>query len=513
MKYVRYARYVLLALVIAMYVRGVAQETPEGVTIHVIQRGETLYSIAISYGVRVNDLARLNGIVNVGNIQIGQRLLVPTGEIDRPSVPDTHVVQPGETLRSIANFYGLSMEDVAVMNEIANPNTIYVGQKIRLLADSTPQSTTEVTETESAPAETVPPATPDTQVAPTATEPVIPTEIPPTAVTEESSNLIHVVQRGETLFRIAQQYGQTVNDLTRANSIGDPTLIYAGQRLIIPGYEAPEVAVDLPTPFTSIDVTPQTLVEGKTVRFRVSTAVPTLISGVFLGRELSIGSDETHTLHTILQGIPLFTEPGVYPLELVAVGMDNGETAGYSLNVQIVAGPYGREYIRLLAGRDGLLDPAVEQAELTLLENVTRPFTEPRYFEGQMGLPAAATIISPFGTRRSYNGGPFDRFHSGTDFAGAPGTPIIATAPGRVVLADTLNVRGLATVIDHGWGIYTGYWHQSQQNVQVGDVVTTGQVIGTIGSTGRVTGAHLHWELWVGGVPVDPMQWVQFAFL
>jgi murein DD-endopeptidase MepM/ murein hydrolase activator NlpD len=129
-----------------------------------------------------------------------------------------------------------------------------------------------------------------------------------------------------------------------------------------------------------------------------------------------------------------------------------------------------------------------------------------------MGLPAAATVISPFGTRRSFNGGGFDRFHSGTDFAGAPGTPVLAAAPGIVVLAASLNIRGNATVIDHGWGVFTGYWHQTEQFVSVGDYVTIGQPIGTIGATGRVSGAHLHWELWVNGVPVDPMQWVLQSF-
>ncbi|MGV2437612.1 MAG UNVERIFIED_CONTAM: M23 family metallopeptidase [Anaerolineae bacterium] len=71
---------------------------------------------------------------------------------------------------------------------------------------------------------------------------------------------------------------------------------------------------------------------------------------------------------------------------------------------------------------------------------------------------------------------------------------------------------GKATLIDHGWGVYTGYWHQNEIYVQLGERVQVGQVIGTIGSTGRVTGAHLHWEIWVNGVPTDPMQWVQESF-
>jgi murein DD-endopeptidase MepM/ murein hydrolase activator NlpD len=76
------------------------------------------------------------------------------------------------------------------------------------------------------------------------------------------------------------------------------------------------------------------------------------------------------------------------------------------------------------------------------------------------------------------------------------------------VFASPWTVRGNATIIDHGWGVYSGFWHQSKFNVQAGDVVEQGQVIGEVGGTGRVTGAHLHWELWVNGVQVDPMDWL-----
>jgi len=70
-------------------------------------------------------------------------------------------------------------------------------------------------------------------------------------------------------------------------------------------------------------------------------------------------------------------------------------------------------------------------------------------------------------------------------------------------------VRGNATIIDHGWGIYSGMWHQSKINVEVGQMIKAGDVIGLVGGTGRVTGAHLHWELWVNGIQVDPMDWLE----
>lgn len=475
----------------------VAQEASPNVTIHVVQRGETLFRIAQRYGLTVDDLVRLNGITNPSNILVGQRLLVPNETAVSADIPtQNHTVRPGETLRSIAQFYGVTVQDLAALNQITNPDTIYAGQVLKIQGSASGEARTTIE---------TPASQPPTQA---------PTITPPGAQTvAAASGTIHVVQRGETLFRIATQYGVTVNQLASINNIADPTLIYAGQQLVIPNVESPQAAaLDLPAPLTGLDVMPQTLVEGQTVRFRLTTSRPALITGSFLGRNLNEGVEQEKTVHTILQGIPIFTQAGVYPLTLTITD-ETGQQTPFSMNLQIVSGRYGSEYITLLADRSGLLDPTVETNEQNLVAGIMSTFNPIRAFSGTMGLPAAATVISRFGTRRAYNGGAFDRFHAGTDFAGAPGTPILAAAPGRVVLADTLNVRGNATIIDHGWGVFTGYWHQSQIYVQLGDEVSAGQVIGTIGATGRVTGAHLHWELWVGGAPVDPMQWVRLPFM
>jgi murein DD-endopeptidase MepM/ murein hydrolase activator NlpD len=460
---------------VLIYLPLAAQDT-NAVTIHVVQRGENLFRIALAYGTTVDELAHLNGILDPGSIQVGQRLLVPANVAVSPA--QTHMVQAGETLRSIAELYGITVEGLAAANNIADVNSIYVGQILTITS-------------------TIPPTA----------------EIAPPALSQPPpASLIHIVQPGETLFRIATQYGLSVNEVASANSLSDPTLIYPGQQLMIPGVEPPQLALDLPTPITSLQVNPLILVEGNTGRFRLTTAAPVSVSAVFLGRTLAVISEENNTVHTMLVGVPVFTEAGIYPLAVTVVD-NGGVSTTVNANVQIVAGGYGSENITLLADRTNLLDPAVEQAEQNLIQEVMSAFTPIRYFDGPLGLPAAATVISPFGTRRSYNGGGFDRFHSGTDFAGAPGTPVLAAAPGVVVLTSALNVRGIATVIDHGWGVFTGYWHQAEQFVSVGDYVTTGQPIGTIGATGRVSGAHLHWELWVSGVPVDPMQWVVQSFV
>ncbi|MCA9912181.1 MAG: M23 family metallopeptidase, partial [Anaerolineae bacterium] len=158
------------------------------------------------------------------------------------------------------------------------------------------------------------------------------------------------------------------------------------------------------------------------------------------------------------------------------------------------------------------LAPAVQENEFAILRSITSTITPERYHEGLFSIPAAAAMNAPYGTRRSYNGGPVNNFHSGADFASAPNTPIFAAGNGVVVLADTLNIRGNTIVIDHGWGIYTLYAHQTSFNVSVGDRVITNQTIGFAGSTGRVTGPHLHWEVWVNGVPVNPITWTQRTF-
>ncbi len=162
------------------------------------------------------------------------------------------------------------------------------------------------------------------------------------------------------------------------------------------------------------------------------------------------------------------------------------------------------------------IDPAVTKPEDAEWTALAMPFTPEKYWEGQFQSPAPPPFSdcwpSTFGNRRSYNGSAYIYFHTGLDFCGGVGVEILAPASGVVVFAGPLTVRGNATMIDHGWGIYSGYMHQSEILVKVGDHVQPGQVIGLVGGTGRVTGPHLHWEIWAGGVQVDPMDWLEQIF-
>jgi murein DD-endopeptidase MepM/ murein hydrolase activator NlpD len=93
----------------------------------------------------------------------------------------------------------------------------------------------------------------------------------------------------------------------------------------------------------------------------------------------------------------------------------------------------------------------------------------------------------------------------GTDFAGAQGTPIKAINRGVVRIVDRFYLGGNVVYVDHGAGLVTAYLHQSRTDVAVGDTVERGEVIGRVGSTGRVTGPHLHLILRYGTLTLDPM--------
>jgi len=197
------------------------QETETDVTIHVVQRGETLFRIALRYGLTIDDLSRANGLSNPNNIQVGQRLLIPSLE-EAPQEGIIHTVESGETLQSIAAQYGVAIEQLVSANNLPSMDRINVGQ---LLSIPQPESVPLSTQT--------------------------PTAVPTQVSSETVSTIIHTVQPGETLFRIATRYGVTVNEMVAANDLSDPTLIYAGQQLIIPGFTPPQLTVDLPSQITS----------------------------------------------------------------------------------------------------------------------------------------------------------------------------------------------------------------------------------------------------------------------
>lgn len=118
--------------------------------------------------------------------------------------------------------------------------------------------------------------------------------------------------------------------------------------------------------------------------------------------------------------------------------------------------------------------------------------------------PVHGRISGRFGSGRIYNGQP-GAGHSGMDIAAPAGTPVKAPAAGVITLADDLYITGGTILLDHGHGVTSNFLHLSRIDVEVGDSVEQGEVIGMVGATGRATGPHLHWGMNWFDVRVDPL--------
>jgi len=255
-----------------------------------------------------------------------------------------------------------------------------------------------------------------------------------------------------------------------------------------------------------LEIVPAVAVQGRTVQVWVKTGGEASLRGEFDGRPLFFVGEAGD--YRALIGVPAMAALGPYPLDLRAA---TGQLeASLHAMLYVAEGDFGLQYITLSDEKAGLLDADLVAQEAQRIREVTTQATLPGLWQGKFGVPLAGTpaISAPFGGRRSYNGGPATSYHAGVDYSAGGGELVYCPARGRVVLAEPLHVRGNAVVIDHGRGVMSGYWHLSQINVTVGQAVEQGEVLGLVGSTGLSTGAHLHWEMRVMGVPVDPLQWV-----
>lgn len=146
----------------------------------------------------------------------------------------------------------------------------------------------------------------------------------------------------------------------------------------------------------------------------------------------------------------------------------------------------------------------IDRENATAREIGERSHETPTLWTAPFIHPRESVITSPFGSGRMFNGTLTSR-HLGVDFRGKTGEPIVAANRGVVALVDNFFLAGNVVYIDHGRGIVTAYFHMSKTLVAAGDTVERGQQIGLVGSTGRVTGPHLHWSARYGAITVNPL--------
>jgi hypothetical protein len=319
---------------------------------------------------------------------------------------------------------------------------------------------------------------------------------------------------GETLLELAVRQNSDPWTLSALNNLSGTWDALPGDIFYSPSGSSFPTASGLPSAFISAEVKSLPLKQGGTAEIIVQPINGATLSGFLVDHSLHF-FDMGDGRQVALQGVHAMLEPGVYPLRLDAT-LPDGSVQSYEQMVLVDSGNY--RLVGISVNDPTTLDPAVTEPENQKILSIVNPVTAHRYWQELFRIPVddvPNNISAEFGQRRTYNNGLLNGWHSGVDYCVCSEVhpfDIYAPAPGMVVFTGFLTVRGNATIIDHGWGIYSGYWHQEKSYVSVGDLVTAGQLIGKIGGTGRVTGPHLHWEIWVNGVQVNPLDWLEVLF-
>ena len=428
--------------------------------IYIVQAGDTLSFIASRFNVSLNELIAANPTIDPNFLNQGQQVVIP-GLEGVSGVLETEVVSFGDSFRSLSRRIQVPDLQLIKLNRLVSPSELYVGISM----------------------------------------------IVPVQDGKAQYNARTSADIGESLFEIAIKQGSDPWTLATINKLDGAWSALPGDILYSPTGND-DGATGLPPAFISASIEPLPMIQGGTETVHVQLKEGFTASGTLV--DLPLRFFQFNNEQVALQGIHALLKPGVYPLRVEAVD-PIGNKQSFEQMVLVTSGNY---YSEELYVPPETIDPAVTEPESNQIISVTSITTATRYWEGIFTSPSVYPdeFTSRYGTRRSYHGISSDLtiegFHTGLDFAGGEGLQIFAPAPGQVVFAGALTVRGNATIIDHGWGIYSGFWHQSESYVNAGDFVEKGQVIGLVGGTGRVTGAHLHWEVWVNGVQVNPLDWL-----
>jgi murein DD-endopeptidase MepM/ murein hydrolase activator NlpD len=436
------------------------QATPVSGPTYIVASGDSLTLIANRFGVKLDDLMSANGITDPNQIFIGQPLIIP-GLEGISGILVTELIAYGETLRSISRQHQVSEELLRRLNKVTSPAELYAGVGFVL---PKPEEAQQLLSTRSS------------------------------------------LDSGESLLELSIRQGTSPWTLTQQNSLAGTWDGIPGEVLFGASGTSEPIASGLPPVFQNVELRDAPFKQGGTAEITVLTDPDVQLSGTLVDKPLNFFPGENGT-QVALQGIHAMLTPGPYPLQLIAT-LPDGSKQTYEQNVLIRSGFYPNDPVLIVD--PSFIDPAVTEPENEQVASIVATTSPTKYWSGIFTSPAAFPdcFTSRFGNRRAYNNNDFIYFHTGLDFCGGEGLPITAPADGVVVFAGPLTVRGNATIIDHGHGVFTGYWHQSEIFVKEGEKVTRGQQIGLVGGTGRVTGAHQHFEVWVNGIQVDPIDWL-----
>ena len=437
----------------------VLAQQPDTYPIYIIQSGDTLGLVAEKFGTTVNEILAVNTIQNSNFLNVGMRINIP-GYPGISGILEIKTLGLGETLDFISQKYHIKANQLAALNRITSISDLYAGSQLIVPVpekqDETPQATSYFMK--------------------------------------------------QSLIETSMLTGTSPWSIMLNNSMQNQWDGLPGDEYVSPVGSTP---LNI-SPITEITITPLPLVQGATEVIHVKTSRPLSLTADLSGHQIGFFQNGENEYYA-MEGIHALDAPGLKYFQVTSTET-NAKNILISQPILLVEGNFIQEAVN---GVDpNTIDPVEIKKEDDIL-NAISTTSSTKLWNGPFKFPVDDPCPgSTFGNRRSYNNGAYHYYHTGVDFSvcKANNLNIYAAAPGVVIYTGLLPSKGNYTLIDHGWGVYSGYAHQSQFKVQVGDHVNTGDIIGIIGQTGRALGPHLHWEVWVNHIPIDPLVWTQRNF-
>jgi len=312
--------------------------------------------------------------------------------------------------------------------------------------------------------------------------------------------------------RQEQEQQPAADEQAQADRSSDPEMAQAAPEQADPDEPKQEVEVE---PAAQLDseplpiaiLTPDAIRQGEAVVLTVDSAEASAVVATVEGRSWNL-AESSPGLWWGLLAIPRDADTGAADVVVDLYGAGGSWLLALTSSLIVIANPAPLEEI-ILGGTGVAPDPAAVERDIAVRFVEHTAVSGPARWDAPWMLPVEGEVTGVFGALRSYDGVQSEGWHHGHDIAAQHGDPIVAPAPGVVVWTGELVLHGIGVILDHGAGVYSGYWHMSSIAVGEGDEVAPGDWLGNIGSTGLSTGPHLHWEVIVQGIDVDPVQWTR----
>lgn len=460
---------IIIALILLFSLAGaVSAQDGNELPVYVVQPGENLTEIAEKFHVPLNDLINANNIPDINLLSAGDRLFIPGLE----GISGVLIAEPvafGDKLQSLLLRNQISMDNFKRLNPVTSPNEVYAGAILVLPAKEEGASLNSNV-----------------------------------VLSENDTLLTSAVLTGSNPWHLFIE-----NQQLTSPSLPGESIFYRSEG------ETSEVSTFSPS-ISRIEINPLPVVQGHTTAIYIYAKQPGEFSGSINGRPVYFFRDEAQGFYYSLNGISAIAEPGLIPVRIEGV-TENGDLFSIEQNILLKSGGYRNE---TLSVEQTTIEEATVLSENEQINQILESVNPEKYWTKAFRFPVDGSLedgtiafSSYFGSRRSYNNGQHYGYHGGLDFSVVlVSFNIYSDAPGRVIFAGTMNIRGNTLFIDHGQGVVSGYAHMSEFKVNAGDFVEEGQLIGLIGKTGRVTGPHLHWDIWVNRTPVDPFDWIDNTY-